>query len=609
MSHIAQQSGRRCTRARVAIAEAEPLYKRSLAIREKALGPDHPDCRYVAQQSGRALPGPGPLYRRRAALQAQPCHSRKSARPRPPRCRPIAQQPGRAVRGPRPLRRRRAALSSAASPSARKRSAPTSRCRQSLNNLAGCTTTKAATPRPSRSTSAASRSARKRSAPTTPMLPRRSTTWPSYTRTKVATPRPSRSTSAALRSARRRSAPTTPDVAISLNNLAAALRQPRPYAEAEPLYKRALRSARRRSAPITPELPSRSTTWPRCTKPKAATPRPSRSTSAASPFARRRSAPTIPRSPDAQQPGRACTSCKATGSSRRLLAAQHGGDHAPRRAWRCVGEGLTGKGEAARLSWHFWGLVKVAHRLARAEGRRSMASEMFETAQWAESSEAARPWPRWRRGRPRAMDQLAALVRERQDLVGEWQAKDKKLIAAKSEAPDVRKPEAEKASRSSCDDRCPHRRDRRPLRQGLSRLRRADEPQADLGRRCTSPASRRRGARTVPRHARGETSPRGDLHLGRHQDRQPLGALGPWHPHCKSAWRRCAAASTHQLDRCQWWWCEGRVAEQRKSSADRAARRCKALTGAEVTERRRRPSTPGRPTSSIRRCLARSKTS
>ena len=32
-----------CTRAQGRYAEAEPLYKRSLAIREKALGPDHPD--------------------------------------------------------------------------------------------------------------------------------------------------------------------------------------------------------------------------------------------------------------------------------------------------------------------------------------------------------------------------------------------------------------------------------------------------------------------------------------------------------------------------------------------------------------------------------------
>jgi hypothetical protein len=39
---------------------------------------------------------------------------------------------------------------------------------------------------------------------------------------------------------------------------------------------------------------------------------------------------------------------------------------------------------------------------------------------------------------------LAKLVRERQDLVGEWQTKDKQLIAGKSQLPAERKPDAEK---------------------------------------------------------------------------------------------------------------------------------------------------------------------
>ena len=65
-------------------AEAEPLYKRALAIREKALGPDHPDVGTVAQQPGRALQAPGPLRRGRAALQARARHPREGAGPRPP---------------------------------------------------------------------------------------------------------------------------------------------------------------------------------------------------------------------------------------------------------------------------------------------------------------------------------------------------------------------------------------------------------------------------------------------------------------------------------------------------------------------------------------------
>ncbi len=152
-------------------AEAEPLYKRALAIREKALGPDHPDVGTLAQQPGRAVPEPraatprpsrstsarsrsarrrwapttpmsapslnnlAELYRAQGRYaeaeplyQARARHPREGAGPRPPRCRHSAQQPGRAVSTPR-----------------------------------------AATPRPSRSTSARSRSARRRWGPTTPM--------------------------------------------------------------------------------------------------------------------------------------------------------------------------------------------------------------------------------------------------------------------------------------------------------------------------------------------------------------------------------------------------------------------------------------------------------
>ena len=148
--------------------EATLVAERALAIREKVLGPD-PRCRHRAQQPGRAIPGPGPHRRGRAALPARSRHSREGARPRPPRCRHRAQQPGLAVQSPGPLRRGRAALQ--ALPSA---------------------------------------SARRRSAPTIPMWPPRSTTWPRCTKPRAATARPSRSSSARSPFERRRRAPTTP---------------------------------------------------------------------------------------------------------------------------------------------------------------------------------------------------------------------------------------------------------------------------------------------------------------------------------------------------------------------------------------------------------------
>ena len=69
---------------------------------------------------------------------------------------------------------------------------------------------------------------------------------------------------------------------------------------------------------------------------------------------------------------------------------------------------------------------------------------MFETAQWALSSEAATTLAQMAVRETAGDARLSALVRERQDLVGEWKAKDKQLIAAKSEPPGKRDAGAEK---------------------------------------------------------------------------------------------------------------------------------------------------------------------
>src|SRR5262249_47616791 len=55
-------------------AEAEPLYKRTLAIREKALGPDHPDVSTSLNNLAQLYYAPGrhaeaePLYKRSLAI-------------------------------------------------------------------------------------------------------------------------------------------------------------------------------------------------------------------------------------------------------------------------------------------------------------------------------------------------------------------------------------------------------------------------------------------------------------------------------------------------------------------------------------------------------------
>ena len=99
------------------------------------------------------------------------------------------------------------------------------------------------------------------------------------------------------------------------------------------------------------------------------------------------------------------------------------------------------------MAGQFLGLVKATHRLAAQDlsPTTTLAAEMFETAQWAQGSEAAASLAQMAARSAKGSPQLAGLVRERQDLVSEWQAKDKLLIAAKSEPPAKRKADAEKA--------------------------------------------------------------------------------------------------------------------------------------------------------------------
>ena len=93
-----------------------------------------------------------------------------------------------------------------------------------------------------------------------------------------------------------------------------------------------------------------------------------------------------------------------------------------------TGQALTGKkkGEAERSSWQFRDLVKAVYRLAP-EGRAPDAKasrEMFQTAQWAAGSEAAQSLAQMAARGATGDPKLAVLVRERQDLVAEWQKRD-----------------------------------------------------------------------------------------------------------------------------------------------------------------------------------------
>ena len=63
---------------------------------------------------------------------------------------------------------------------------------------------------------------------------------------------------------------------------------------------------------------------------------------------------------------------------------------------------------------------------------------MFQTAQWARSSEAAASLAQMAARGAKGNPALAAIVRERQDLVAEWQQRDAARNASVSQPPDKR---------------------------------------------------------------------------------------------------------------------------------------------------------------------------
>jgi tetratricopeptide (TPR) repeat protein len=117
-----------------------------------------------------------------------------------------------------------------------------------------------------------------------------------------------------------------------------------------------------------------------------------------------------------------------------------------RRAERGLGGGRGEQraGEARRLARPFLGLVRASHRAGASDPNERLAAEMFETAQWVQGTEAAASLTQMAARSTKGSPELAQLVRERQDLVGEWQARDKLLIASKAEPPEKREHVAER---------------------------------------------------------------------------------------------------------------------------------------------------------------------
>ena len=103
------------------------------------------------------------------------------------------------------------------------------------------------------------------------------------------------------------------------------------------------------------------------------------------------------------------------------------------------------KNGRGRATWHFRGLLKAAYRLAP-EGHTpdaGLTAEAFQSAQWALSSSAAQALAQMAVRGAKGKPGISALVRERQDLVTEWEKRDELRAAALAQPPEKRNAQAE----------------------------------------------------------------------------------------------------------------------------------------------------------------------
>ena len=210
----------------VTIAMPKNPLTQALALREKALGPDHPDV-------ATSLNNLAGLYHAQGRYaKAEPLYQRALAIPRRPSAPTIPTWPRASTTWPCSIR------------------------------------PKAATPRPSRSMSARWRSGRRPSGPTIPEVGREpqqpGRAVPAQGQYAKAEPLYQR----ALAIREKALGPDHPDVAASLNNLAGLYRAQGQYAKAEPLYQRALAIGEKALGPDHPDVATASTTWRCCTAPK-----------------------------------------------------------------------------------------------------------------------------------------------------------------------------------------------------------------------------------------------------------------------------------------------------------------------------------------------------
>jgi CHAT domain-containing protein/tetratricopeptide (TPR) repeat protein len=399
----------RVYRAQGRYAEAEPLYTRALAINEKAHGPDH---RWV----GSVLSSLASLYREQGRYaEAEPL-----------------------------LRRALGITEKAMGPEHAWTSAM-------LNNLAGLYVDQGryadAEPLYKRDLAVTE----KKLGPDHPevgkLLNNLADVYGSQGRYAEAEPLFTR----ALAITERALGPNHPDVGVRLNNLAALYFKQGGYAQAEPLFRRALAITEEALGPSHADVGSGLNNLAELYRAQG------RYAEAEPLFKRALSIRTEALGPDHPDVG---------GSFNNLagLYFERGDWKTATTYWRQstdllirrskrgaepIGGALTGqrKSDAARHTYQFGGLVKATYRLAQGDKTQKQLSEheSFKVAQWAQSSEAAASLAQMAARQARGDNALARLVRERQDLVGEWQTRDRALITARSAQQERRNAGAEQA--------------------------------------------------------------------------------------------------------------------------------------------------------------------
>jgi CHAT domain-containing protein/tetratricopeptide (TPR) repeat protein len=390
--------------AEVRYAEAEPLYKRALAIREKALGPEHPDLAtdlnslaVLYDTQGRYAEAE-PLYKRSLAIREKALGpDRPGVAGALSDLAMLYEAEGRDVEA-EPLYKRALAILEALGPDH-------PAVANSLNKLANVYAHQGrygeAEPLINRALAIAEKTLGSDHPGVAAVLSNLANVYTHQGRSREAEPLMKRALAIREKALR----PEHPDVAAALNTLATLYRDQGRYAEAEPLYKRSLAIYEKALGAEHPWVAG-----------------------ALNNFAG-----------------------LALGQGNWAQAADYwrrATEIIERRAERGLAgsEGGSVKGEAVRLSRYFSGLIKMTDRFAPQGNadRERQERGMFEKAQWAQASDAASSLTQMAARSAKGDTALAKLVRKRQDLVGEWQAKDKRLIAAKSQLPAKRDPDTEK---------------------------------------------------------------------------------------------------------------------------------------------------------------------